>query len=210
MNESKAFEWVYAQYYAKVLAAAAERVGHDGAPDVANEVFLVLWRRWDELADRQSLLPWLQRACAGVAANQARGRRREARLLTSLGAQPETDLPPDLADLAHERAILLAAWASLRPPDREILTAHVSPDHDCSVQCASSTLRSRLRRARERLEDAVRKYECESPTRSSGGNPSSSDRSDRGASEALPKPTSRDKGSSTSPFRKNRSAHLQE
>ncbi|WP_161501040.1 RNA polymerase sigma factor [Embleya scabrispora] len=173
MNEVRAYERVYERYYRKVLAAAEERVGTDGAPDVASEVFLVLWRRWAELGDRHTLLPWLQRACAGVAANQVRRRRREARLQNFLESLPEAEVPEDVADLVYERATLLAAWESLRPPDREILTVHVLPDHDCSTQCASSTSRSRLSRARARLADALREYDSDSsnpPTVKDAGN----------------------------------------
>lgn len=174
MNEVKAYERVYERYYRRVLAAAEERVGSDGAPDVASEVFLVLWRRWAELGDRHALLPWLQRACAGVAANQVRRLRREARLRNLLESLPEADVPADVADLVYERATLLAAWESLRPPDREILTIHVLPDHDCSTQCVSSTSRSRLSRARARLANALREYDNDSSTHSAAKTPTDS------------------------------------
>ena len=46
-NADERFTRIYEAYYPAVLAYCARRVSRSDAEDVANEVFLVLWRQVD-------------------------------------------------------------------------------------------------------------------------------------------------------------------
>lgn len=125
--------------------------------DVIAEVYLVAWRRWDELPAEP--MPWLLGTARRAIANHWRSRDRRERLAAELrGVQQLAG--PDPANQAIERTDLLRALAELASDDREILLL-VGWDGLTSAEAAdvlgisAVAARARLSRARRRLTDLV-------------------------------------------------------
>ncbi len=129
---------------------------HDAA-DVVAETFLVAWRRIADVPAGADTRLWLFGVARRVVANHRRGERRRTDLSARLGDQLATQLAatpmpeprgagrlaPALAQLSDDdrEILLLSAWEGLEPA--ELAT---------TLGIGGSTARSRLRRARHRLE----------------------------------------------------------
>jgi RNA polymerase sigma factor (sigma-70 family) len=90
----------------------------EGCEDVVIETFLVAWRRWDDLPERDRELPWLYGIAFRVLSNQRRSRDRRERLFTRLSlerSEPSDDV--DGVSVVHMRAAL----GQLNYSDRELL-----------------------------------------------------------------------------------------
>jgi RNA polymerase sigma-70 factor (ECF subfamily) len=114
-GDAERFERIWQAHYAAVHAHAARRVGAR-ADEVCAEVFLIAWRRLDELPRDE--LPWLLAASRNVIGTTWRGDARRARLQDRLDAEPAG------AGDAHCEApdpVLEAALAGLDDRDRELL-----------------------------------------------------------------------------------------
>jgi RNA polymerase sigma-70 factor (ECF subfamily) len=134
------------------------------AEDVVSLTFLEAWRlrdRVDAGDEGESLRPWL----LGIATNVARNTRRAARRYDgALARIPKQDPVPDFAEEVagriddRERLVLVrTALAALRKPEREVLALCVWSGLDYAEAAQAlgvpvGTVRSRLSRARKRLE----------------------------------------------------------
>lgn len=78
------FTRIYETHYPAVLAYCARRVDRSDAEDVANEVFVVLWRHVDNFDD-EAPLPWLYRVAHGSIRNRRKSSRRRFALVMRLG-----------------------------------------------------------------------------------------------------------------------------
>lgn len=124
--------------------------------DVVSEVFLVAWRRHGEVPPEP--MPWLLATARRVLANHWRRRDRRSQLEAELRGVAHLASSPDPAGLAADRDAMLAALATLSSDDRELLlvgwdgldTTGVAQVLSCSPDAA----RTRLSRARRRLEAA--------------------------------------------------------
>jgi len=85
------------------------------AEDLAQEVFLILWRRWGDYRQDRPLRPWLGAIAAHVAMKHWARRRREVPL-ASMEPPDGASLPDD--DLASARARHLARQAIALLPER--------------------------------------------------------------------------------------------
>jgi len=159
------FEQLYADHWREVLGYALRRTGSPSdAADVASEVFLVVWRRRDEVPGRTDFRPWLFGVARNVLLNHRRGERRRERLgallLSAVGEQH-----PDTADVVVDRdqhQVLIAAVGGLPEPDRELVTLvsweGLSPTEAAvALHMNPVTARVRLHRARKRLRASLEK-----------------------------------------------------
>ena len=165
------FELLYAKHAPAVKAYVLRRADVSTADDVLAEVFVVCWRRFDEVpADP---LPWLLGVARRVLSTQRRGERRRGALRdrlaeTARGSSAETithPLPatPEMGDGALANvadAVLAGALAQLSDGDRELLLLiawdGLSPAEAATVLgIKPATARVRLLRARRRLTMAL-------------------------------------------------------
>ena len=162
MDENE-FEQLYAEHWRAVLGYALRRTGSPAdAADVASEVFLVVWRRREEVLGCSDFRPWLFGVARNVLLNHRRGERRRERLgtllLSAVGEQR-----PDTADVVVDRdqnKVLIDAVRSLPEPDRELVTLvsweGLSPaEAAVALQMNPVTARVRLHRARKRLRASL-------------------------------------------------------
>ena len=117
-------EALFAVHGGAVLAYARRRASAATADDVLSDVFLVAWRRLDDLpADPR---PWLLACARSALANHRRADRRRVRLLGRLSAAgvaastqielPDGALARALAVLTERdrETLLLTAWEAFR------------------------------------------------------------------------------------------------
>lgn len=122
--------------------------------DAMHEVFLVLYRRWNEVDRTRSLRPWL----FGVA-------RRHASDLRSKHRATPAPVDPPAQDPQHaQRDLLWRALDQLDDPRRLIVILHDLEGHTGAeiaemLDVSPNTVHSRLRLARAELTDIVRKLE---------------------------------------------------
>lgn len=155
-----------AEEFSDLFARTAIRVRgylrrHCDAPDLddlLSEVYLVAWRRGDEVPEDP--LPWLLAVARRVLANYWRGRDRRERLSTELRCLHGLASEPDVAGCAVTRATMLDALAGLTAADRELLLLVGWDGLDSEalarvLGCSAGAARTRLNRARQRLEDGL-------------------------------------------------------
>ena len=132
----------------------------DDCEDLAQEVFLVTWRRWNDYDPQRPLRPWL----TGIVARVARDYRRSVRRWNRPELTPE--LPDDVPAPDHQlasartRSLVLRALETLPDPQRELLVRHElegRPIRDLARDWSlpKFTVYTRLRRARQRFATAV-------------------------------------------------------
>jgi RNA polymerase sigma-70 factor (ECF subfamily) len=151
------FEALFRVHAGAVRTYVCRRCGVDAADDVVADVFVVAWRRLDDVPDDP--LPWLLGVARRVLANRRRGEARRHALLGRVrfeshevmpvsGAQPDSGgrvlrVLSSLSDRDRE-ALLLVAWEGLSAAQAAKVLG-VSPN----------TFAARLARARRRFVVAL-------------------------------------------------------
>lgn len=150
------FDDVYAAHRDAVWRYFRRRSDADHE-DLTTEVFLVAWRRREELPAEP--LPWLYGVARKVLANHRRaGDRRDA--LAERAAAHTPAAAPDVADAVGRRADLARALAELSDPDRELILlvaweGLTLAEAAAALGCRRGTAAVRLHRARRRLHAAL-------------------------------------------------------
>ena len=153
------------EHYRQAVFALAWRMTHDAtrAEDLAQEVFLRLWRKLDQFDPSRPLRPWLMRLATNTCINLLKRKRLPT---VSIHREPdegdwrEPAADEPLADEAAEKGELLdrleAAIAELPDAYRVVVTLrHVQDlsyeEISQALGCPLGTVKVRLFRARERL-----------------------------------------------------------
>jgi RNA polymerase sigma-70 factor (ECF subfamily) len=134
-------------------------VGPVDIEDLAQDVFLVLRRNWQQYDPARSLRPYLFAIAFRVASSHRRRRWREVPLPVVDG--PDSALCPDgLIEADQARNVVLKVLQSIPLPRRAVLVMHDLDD--VPVQVVATTLSiplftaySRLRKARRELRSAI-------------------------------------------------------
>ena len=146
------------EVYDRELDFVWRTLGRFGVPsadiqDAAHEVFLVLYRRWNEVDPQRPVHRWLFGVARRVAAD-FRAKRRE------IATEIETATSED--PLAGKRELLRRAMDALDDDRRAVVILHdlegfTGAEIATLLDISVNTVHSRLRLAREDLVDAVRK-----------------------------------------------------
>ncbi|MEV6377094.1 RNA polymerase sigma factor [Micromonospora musae] len=153
------FTGVYAAEYGHVVRYGQRRLADvDAAAELAQEVFVIAWRRRGEVPDR--CLPWLYGVARRLLANEWRARRAAPDLLPMTDAALLQKPGSTGADVTVGVADLLATLATLSDLDQEILRLVGWEELTVSeaaqvLGCTRTTAAVRLHRARRRLNDAM-------------------------------------------------------
>ncbi len=153
LERRRQLEALFVAHGAAVRAYAARRVAAGDADDVASDVFVVAWRRLEDVPD--DALPWLLACARRIVANQVRGTRRQAALRHRLALER-----PAPAELTIADTRLAQGLATLSAEDREALMLVVweGLDHTRAavvVGCSPRAFSMRVHRARRRLAAAL-------------------------------------------------------
>ncbi len=158
------FRAVYEATYDDLLRFAQRRVDRSHAEDVTADVFLVAWRRLDDLPERvEDARPWLFGVARATLLNHRRGSRRRDALAVRLTDASLMGSVDSAADLTVSRLDLAAGWARLSDAEQEALSLTVweglsSAQAGVVLGCSATAYRLRLSRARRALRrhlDAV-------------------------------------------------------
>jgi RNA polymerase sigma-70 factor (ECF subfamily) len=165
------FELLYARHAPAVKAYVLRRTDASIADDVVAEVFVVCWRRFEEVPVEP--LPWLLGVARRVLGTQRRGERRRGALRDRLAETAAASVSGSSSDpllvtlevadgVCAEMAdtALARALARLSDADRELLLLiaweGLSPAEAATVLGVKpATTRVRLLRARRRLTQAL-------------------------------------------------------
>lgn len=146
---------LFEAHYDEVLAYCIRRIGRSDADEVALDVFVVAWRRLDEV-DWSTARPWIFGITRGVLANRWRTIRRQGQLRDRLYRL----VPTETVDLflvdtdASDKVV--NALRKLRPRDQEILMLAAweelsAKEIAAALQISVSATEQRLHRAKARL-----------------------------------------------------------
>ncbi|MEU4231840.1 RNA polymerase sigma factor [Nonomuraea sp. NPDC026600] len=164
--DQRAFEELFDQYAKSVYNHAYRLTGDwSVAEDVVSLTFLEAWRLRERLApDGGSLRPWLLVVATNVARNLRRARRRHQ---DAMARMPRDDAVPDFAEelvgqIADKERLaeVRTAIGRLRRHERDVLLLCAGAGLDYAEAAEAlgipiGTVRSRLSRARKKLELAV-------------------------------------------------------
>ena len=154
-QRKRCFDELFRQHVAGVASYCRWRSGSPtDAQDAVGEVFLIAWRRLDDVPSGEAARAWLYATARGVMANHARADARRSRLRERLradqiaGADDEqlTDRVRDALAALGQRdreVLLLAEWEGLTPAEIAVV-----------LQRPAVSVRSRLHRARRRFRAA--------------------------------------------------------
>jgi RNA polymerase sigma-70 factor (ECF subfamily) len=146
------------EIYDRELDYVWRTLGRFGVPpadvqDAAHEVFLILYRRWNELDPQRPVHRWLFGVARRVAADFRAKRREEPTPI-----EPATSEDP----LAAKRELLRRAMDTLDDDRRTVIVLHDLEGHTGAeiaelLDIPANTVHSRLRLARADLVAAVQK-----------------------------------------------------
>ncbi len=151
------FSALFERHYDEVLGYCVRRIDRTGAEDAASEVFVVAWRRIDQL-DWDTARPWLYGIARGVLANRQRATRRRDRLTRKVsGLASVSEEAAEVIVVRRERdEEVLSALSKLKQSDREILMLSTweeltAPEIASVLDISTAATEQRLHRAKKRL-----------------------------------------------------------
>lgn len=156
------FNRIFSEYYEPISRYCHRRLPDDDANDAAAEVFVVVWKKLEQVPPGDGALPWLY----GIARNEVSVSRRSRRRRTALGAKlrgqaTQTEPAPESVVLrSEEQEALVDALGSLRDDDQEVLRLrayeHLTLEEVAVVLgCSLSAAKQRSARAVKRLRRAA-------------------------------------------------------
>ena len=156
MDEQAEFRALFQRNYEDLVRFVERRVHPLAAEDVVAEVFLIAWRRLQDVPDDpDQARPWLFAVAQRTLANQRRGDARRLSLDIRVGQQHQAVTEDHSAEVAT-RLDLARAWSRLRAADQEALTLTrldglTGPQAAAVLGISTTAFSLRLVRARRRL-----------------------------------------------------------
>ena len=127
--------------------------------EVVSDVFLAAWARRDTLLPGKCR-PWLGAAARNLAKNKRRGLRQTLPLEDDALELPAPEGPQEVLTRAEEARRVRRAVDALPPEDREIFLRHyfyfqTVEEIAAGMELNPSTVKTRLRRGREKLKQSL-------------------------------------------------------
>ena len=85
-DQAQRFSAIYGALYGRIRAYAARRVGADAAEEIADETFMIAWRRFDDVPPEP--LPWLYEVARHVVQRYRAGVARQTAAREALAREP--------------------------------------------------------------------------------------------------------------------------
>ncbi len=160
----------FRQVFEEHAAAVGRTLRYLGVPeadlmDAAQEVFLVVDRRYSEFEGRSRISTWLRQICLRVALSHRRRRRRRREEVVA--EPPETSVDPVQhadVELRERRELMTRLLDSLDDDHREVIVLYEIErlpmrEVAAAIGCPVQTAYSRRKAALERLRDALSQLE---------------------------------------------------
>jgi RNA polymerase sigma-70 factor, ECF subfamily len=166
VERARRYETLFRAYGRDIVAYCGWRSGSaEDAQDAVADVFLVAWRRLDEVPEGNAARLWLYATARRVLANQRRASRRRLALRDRLAREP-SDGVLEPSSISSRDVLVREALRRLRPRDREVLLLAewenlTSAEIATVMKCLTVTARGRLHRARFRFRVAFEELETE-------------------------------------------------
>ncbi len=157
LGERDAFNELVRAWHDRVWAYTTRMLGPADTADVAQDIWLAVFRGLPKLRQPDRFAPWLYAIARRAIVNRLRV--EYARAEAAGEAEPAQ---PDTVDAVVDRTDLLAGLAGLPAPEREVLLLFYLEDLPadvCAEICAIpvGTVKSRLHRGRRMLRDELRR-----------------------------------------------------
>lgn len=156
------FRRIFDAHLPAVQRYCARRLRTADANDAVSEVFLVVWRRIEEVPLGDETLPWVLGVARNAVRNMQRSGRRASRLLAKTGKEPVVPDPGPEAQVvrATEYEEVAAALGTLSAEDQEVIRLRAweeltAPQIAAVVGCSVPAAEKRIARASARLSRAV-------------------------------------------------------
>jgi RNA polymerase sigma factor (sigma-70 family) len=159
------FRSVYDEHRADVLAYFLRRLNPEDAAEATADVFLVVWRRIDQLPPVSERRLWLFGVAHNVLRNRQRMGQRLARLIARAASTPvDSPLQPETIVVRRaEEAELLAALDRLSLADSEVLRLRLWEELGFQeiasvLGCSAHAAEQRYAKALRRMRSACRQF----------------------------------------------------
>ncbi|MBT8211659.1 MAG: sigma-70 family RNA polymerase sigma factor, partial [Acidimicrobiia bacterium] len=136
----------------------SRRLGGYDANDATAEIFVVAWRRIDEVPTGDDARLWLYGVARNVVRNVSRSHNRRVRLGILTSSTPRTPVPAveDVVIRRHEDRLVLQAMAKLSDDDQELLRLQLWEELSRAqigevLGISAEAVGSRLKRAKKRV-----------------------------------------------------------
>lgn len=177
-GDRRAFELLVRKYQYKIVQLVSRLVGDADAPDVAQETFIKAWRALNGFRGQSAFYTWLYRIGINTAKNYLVARhRRPSNQDIDVEEAEQFGHTEQMSDVDTPEALLLSdeikqkvgeAIAKLPPDLRQAITLRelegLSYEEIAEVMdCPIGTVRSRIFRAREAIDEQLRPLLSEEP-----------------------------------------------
>ena len=117
------FDRIFGEYFEPVSRYCHRRLAPHDANDATAEVFVVAWKKIEDMPRGEDELPWLYGVARNEVSRLRRSLRRRGALQAKLGGQAaHPDPGPEIMVVRNaEQERLVAALAKLKPEDQEVL-----------------------------------------------------------------------------------------
>ena len=117
------YERLYTEHARAVFSYCLRRTSTEEAKDAMADVFVVAWRRFDDIPDPDNALPWLFGVARNVLAHRSRTARRRQRLAAKAAVTHEHSVPSPEGQVVRsaEHEAVVAALQKLPERDREVI-----------------------------------------------------------------------------------------
>lgn len=156
------FRRIFVANFDAVHAYCLRRLPREEAADAVAEVFLVAWRRLDDIPTDDSVRLWLFGVARNVVRNTERSSRRRLRTVMRIGGLAPTQVadPENQVVVATEHREIMTAFFRLSRPDQEVLQLRLWEELSVSdtatvLQCSEKSASKRYQRALARLARAT-------------------------------------------------------
>ena len=171
-GDYRAFDLLVLKYQSRVIATAYKYVKEKQlAEDIAQEAFIKSYKSLDSFREESSFYTWVYRIAVNTAKNYiVSSKRREEIIMTDLSEDnnyyPEKldiDSPQDILNASELRDLIFATLSSLGEETRTALSLRefdgLSYEQIAEiVNCPVGTVRSRIFRGREMIEEKIGKH----------------------------------------------------
>ena len=171
-GDYKAFDLLVLKYQSRLIATAFKYVKERQlAEDIAQEAFIKSYKSIDSFREESSFYTWIYRIAVNTAKNYlVSAKRRDEVVISDLSEddsfypeKSDVDSPQDLLKASELRDLIFETLSSLGEETRTALSLRefdgLSYEQIAEiVKCPVGTVRSRIFRGREMIEDVVGKH----------------------------------------------------